>query len=152
MNNLTIPAGFGQLGTLALNKPLSLLNPHTPLTVNDSDNLLEAIALLQECHIGCAVVVDKNGKLTGMLSERDILMKWVLSDSEAEEVPVIEIMTPNPSYIPTDEHISTALYMMSKGGFRHLPIVNKEMVPEGIISVKDIMDFISLEFMRNLVR
>lgn len=149
--NFSVPPGFGQVNSLALNKPLALLDPPSPVTVGATDNLQTAIELLQDCHIGCAVVTDENGALCGMLSERDILIKWIFSGVDASQVKVADVMTPEPAYIDCDATIAAALYMMSKGGFRHLPVVDTSNVPVGIVSVKDITDFISMEFMRNLV-
>lgn len=150
-NTLEIPPGFGQIGSLALDKPLNLLDPPKPVTVAQNDTLQTAIEVLQECHIGCAVVVDGTGALSGMLSERDILLKWIFSGANPAEVTVEEVMTPNPTHIFSDSTIAAALYLMSKGGFRHLPIVDKSNMPVGVVSVKDITDFISMEFMRNLL-
>ncbi len=145
-----VPANFGNIGSLSLNKPLTILNPPTPICVNVHDSIAAAIGVLQEHHIGCALVVDDDGSLVGIYSERDIVQKWVHSDLDADATTVEEIMTANPASLPTSGTVAAALYTMSKGGFRHLPIVDEDSKPVGILSIKDVMDFIAMEFMRNL--
>jgi len=127
-----------------------LLEPPTPLSVRESDTVRTAIELLQDYHIGCALVVDEIGKLKGIFSERDIVIKWALGDLPAEEVSIGEIMTPDPSYLTTDSTIAAALYVMSKGKFRHLPLTDEAGLPVGIVSVKDITDYICMQFMKNM--
>ena len=149
-SNDQIPQNFGQIGSISLNQNIMLLQPPTPLSVRETDTLHNAIVLLQDYHIGCAIVVDAVGKLKGIFSERDIVIKWALSDVPAEEVPIADIMTADPNFLTNDSTIAAALYTMSKGGFRHLPITDEAGLPVGIVSVKDVMDYISMQFMKNL--
>lgn len=145
-----IPKGFGRIGSLALDTPIDVLDPPAPLSVAESQTVQELIETLQGYHIGCALVVDADGKLKGIVSERDILMKWALTGTPADSTSITTIMTANPSVLDSNATVAAALYMMSKGGFRHLPIVDSENRPSGIISVKDIMDYIALQFMKNI--
>ena len=145
-----IPQNFGNIGKLSLTQGIAALNPATPVSVYETDSLQRAIELLQECHIGCALVVDANGKLNGIFSERDILQKWALSEVPPSEIPVTEIMTPDPASLPSDTTVAAALYTMSKGGFRHLPLTDEAGHPVGIVSVKDVMDFIAMQCMKDM--
>ncbi len=146
----TVPAGFGKLGSLALDKPIELLESPEPVCILETDSLKDAIEVLQGCRIGCAVVVDDQGKIKGILSERDIVIKWALSEADPAALPVTELMTADPASITNSSTIASALYLMSKGGFRHLPVVDDNGKPTGMISSKDVMDFISMEFMRQM--
>ncbi|MFQ5675626.1 MAG: CBS domain-containing protein, partial [bacterium] len=51
---------------------------------------------------------------------------------------VKEVMTANPEYLFMDDEIAFALNRMHVGGFRHIPLVNLENTPQGVISVRDI--------------
>ncbi len=59
-------------------------------------------------------------------------------------------MTPQPVAQPPDVTIAHVLNLMSVRGFRHIPLVDEQHVPVGIISVKDIVDYITGEFIRAL--
>ena len=146
-----IPKGFGQIGKLALSQSVAELNPPQPITIEECNSVQSAIETMQSYRIGCAVIVDEDGRLSGIVTERDILLKWSLSPADPKTTTVKEIMTPEPQVIKPSDSIAAALYWMSNGGFRHLPLIDEHGLPTGIISVKDVMDYISLEFMRNLV-
>ena len=152
MNDLLaqIPENFGTLGNISLNKSIMLLNPPTPICVEQNQTIEAATQILQEHGIGCALAVDENNKLAGIFTERDIVQKWLFSGVEAHQTKIADIMTADPATLSSSSTIASALYVMSKGGFRHIPIVNADNSPAGIISVKDVMDFIAMEFMKNM--
>jgi len=58
-------------------------------------------------------------------------------------VTVGEVMTPNPSTLRGDMPIAQALNMMSVQGFRHLPLVDDEGRPTGILSFRDVVSFLN---------
>lgn len=146
-----IPHNFGNLGNLSLVENIMVLDPPDPLTVLSSSSVRDAIELLQQWRIGCALVVDQTGKLQGIFSERDLILKWALSDTPPEDLGVTAIMSADPVTLDSSATVAEALYLMSKGGFRHLPIVDEAGAPTGIISVKDVVDHIAMHFMRNLL-
>lgn len=147
-----IPQNFGNIGSLSLNRALSELDPPTPICVDQFTCVAKAIEILQECSIGCALVTDPHGKLCGIYTERDVVQKWIYSGLSDQDTPIKEIMTSDPAALPVNSTIAAALYVMSKGHFRHLPIVDQNQKPVGIVSVKDVMDFIAMEFMRNMFK
>ena len=58
------------------------------------------------------------------------------------DVPIAEIMTPSPVTLDARDSIAYALHAMDLGGYRHMPIVDEEGRPIGIISVRDILGFL----------
>ena len=91
---MEIPSSFGSDSTIGLSQGVMTLNPPKPIVASVDATTKYAIELLQNHHIGCALVVDKDGKLEGIYSERDIVQKWALSDIAPEELALTEIMTP----------------------------------------------------------
>ena len=88
--------------------------------------------------MGCVLVVDDD-RLTGILTERDLLLKMEGADL-AESVA--RFMTPDPETLQLDDPIVWALNRMAVGGYRHVPLVDDEGRPVGILSVKDIVHYI----------
>ena len=121
----------------ALRSPIESLNPKKPISVDQDASVAEVINTMKEQRIGCVCVVEKDW-LVGILTERDILSKVVGSNLDLQTTQVNEIMTKNPEYLFMDDEIAFALNRMHVGGFRHIPLVNLNYTPQGVISVRDI--------------
>ena len=93
--------------------------------------------------IGC-LIVEQQGTLAGIFTERDVLNK--ISEELPLDRPVSEFMTVSPTAIEPDDSIAYALHTMDLGGYRHLPIVDGGGKPIGIISVRDILRFLCIRF------
>ena len=135
-------AGSGKAGRVLdqrmIREPIRCLNPRTPLSLPPTATLADAIGVMREHRVGCVLVVD-GGRLTGILTERDLLLKVEKADLTR---PVCDLMTPDPEVLALDDPIVYALNKMSVGGFRHVPLVDDSHRPVGIISVKDVVDYI----------
>jgi CBS domain-containing protein len=121
-----------------IHEPIRLLNPRTPLSVTSSATLREAVDVMREHHIGCVLVVD-DGRLVGILTERDLLLKM---EGAGLAEAVSGFMTRDPETLQPDDPIVWALNRMSVGGYRHVPLVDGDGRPVGILSVKDIVHYI----------
>ena len=86
--------------------------------------------------IGAVAVVDE-GRLCGILSERDIVFRCVGQGHSVDQMTVAEVMTGDPKTIDIDEPISDALATKLGNPFRHLPVMEHGN-PVGILSYRDI--------------
>ncbi len=129
---------------------ISLLAPHEPIVVSESASLCAVVMMLQKHRAGCVAVVDEAEKLVGIFSERDYILK-VYGHKSTYEDPVSGFMTPDPVTVGMEETVAYALVLMSQGGFRHLPIVDDEGIPVGMVSVKDLVDYISGKVLNDLL-
>jgi CBS domain-containing protein len=125
-----------------LTRPLAGLIHGPPITVLGSATLHEAVQRLQEKHIGCLLVVDDAGKLTGIFTERDLLNRVIDKPVDLNKARVSEHMTAHPETLTATDKVAWALNKMHLGGFRHVPIVDSGGRPVGVLSVKNIVDFI----------
>jgi len=125
--------------------PLKKLKPATPISVPIGTTLKEVTTLLKSHRIGCILITEDN-KLAGIFTERDLLLKVIDEDIDTATTPVDRFMTPSPECLLPRDSIAFALNRMSLGGFRHIPIVDADHHPVGIISVKDIVDILVNEF------
>ena len=83
-----------------------------------------------------AVLVIENGRLAGILTERDILR--AVADGITAETRVSDWMTRDPETMEPDETTRQAAVLMIHGGFRHMPIVDGDEVV-GMLSIRDLM-------------
>jgi 2-oxoglutarate ferredoxin oxidoreductase subunit beta len=126
--------------------PISEMNPATPVMVASDTSLKDAIATMRSNNIGSILIVDQQGRLGGVFTERDVLTKIACKVSDLESEKVRDFMTSNPTTLELDNPIAYALHLMATYGFRHLPLVDKEKKPIGVISFRDIIGFIERYF------
>jgi predicted transcriptional regulator len=130
-----VPRVFDQR---VLQEPIRYLNPSVPLGLAPGATVREAVRLMREHRVGCVLIVEGE-RLVGILTERDLLLKMETANLDA---PVRQFMTLDPEVLGPDDPIAYALNKMSVGGFRHVPLVDRDERPVGIISVKDIVDYL----------
>ncbi len=140
------PAG-GVLDQHRIHDPIRLLNPRSPLCLSPAAPLAEAVRLMREHHVGCVLAVD-DGRLAGILTERDLLLKLEGADLSR---PVRDLMTPQPAVLHPDDPVIYALHRMAVGGYRHVPLVDDAGTPVGILSVKDIVHYVVSFFVSDVL-
>src|SRR6202021_3306702 len=99
----------------------ALLKDRKLYSVEATKTVLDAARFMMEHNIG-ALPVLRNGQLTGILSERDIMNRVVAVGRTPGTTAVSEVMTPNPRAVAADESVGERLFIMREFGFRHLPI------------------------------
>jgi|TARA_B100001996_G_scaffold381475_1_gene370978 CBS domain-containing protein len=128
--------------------PISSLGLVPPLMVESGTNMKNALDLLQQKEQNCLLVTENN-KLTGILTERDILLKITGKGFDLELAMVDEFMTENPEFLSPEDPLAYALNKMHVGGFRHVPVLNDSMLPVGLISINNVIstiaDYFSME-------
>lgn len=88
---------------------------------------------------------DSSERLVGIFTERDYLDK--LCDSpELLSSPVAEFMTRDPETLHPEDTVGEAIRVMTLGGYRHLPIIDARSRPLGLVSVRNLVYFISEHF------
>lgn len=122
-------------------RPLRDLNYHPALCVQRTAKLTEAIELMKRHSVG-AVMVQDGETLIGILTERDILRKVIGTGLDLPPAPVETYMTRDPEALTLEDEIAHAIYIMHVGGFRHLPLVDDRHRPVGIVSIKDIVEYV----------
>ena len=106
-------------------------------SVKSSQSVLEAIKLMAEKGIGAVLVIDE-GKLSGILSERDYARKIILENRSSDSTSVSDIMTSDVITTTPDSSVAECMTMMTDNDFRHLPVVENEIVI-GMISIGDLV-------------
>ena len=111
------------------------------LVVEATASLAQVMRSMNESHVGCALVV-RGGKLVGIFTERDVLRKIATSGVDIEHTPVEKMMTADPDTLPPSASVAFALREMSVEGYRHIPLVNADGTPAGVVSVRDIASWL----------
>lgn len=107
-------------------------------TIGPQITLGEAASLLHEKKIGAIIVVGVEGKIAGILSERDIVSSIARHGAECLAQPVASVMTSNVYRCNEDATVNQLMEMMSTRRFRHVP-VEKDGKLTGMISIGDVV-------------
>lgn len=117
--------------------PDILSAPQDLVTVHTYTSVEEAAHLMAVRRIGAVLVVGEDGKLAGIFTERDALVRVVAWQRAPAATLVAEVMTPNPDTIQVDSSVQIALDQMAERGYRHLPVMDGDAI-YGIISIRDL--------------
>jgi CBS domain-containing protein len=118
------------------------LKPHIPIVADAGTSLAKAIRQMNAHGIGCLPVTDDDDRLVGIFTERDVTMRVAGQVTDLKEAHLADYMTPDPITITGDLPLAQALHLMSVHGFRHLPLVDEEHRPIGIISFRDVVHYL----------
>ncbi len=123
---------------------VSRLDPTPPLEIDVSAMVADAVVSLRLGNVGCLLVTER-GRLVGLFTERDLLTR-VLAPGRPLETVMRAVMTLNPVTVSPTDPIRTAIRRMQKGGYRHLPVVNGDGRPTGILSARRLVHYLVEHF------
>jgi acetoin utilization protein AcuB len=130
----------------ALREPVSEAMRQEVFSVRDDQPVMEAVDLMATCRIRHMPVVDGEGRVVGMLSDRDV--RSALGDpagaarswpAEASRIRVSQAMTPDPIVIKADAPLSVAVSHLLSRGVGALPVVDGDGRLRGILSYIDVI-------------
>lgn len=122
-------------------KPVSELLKQRNITlwlVRPDDTVFDALKLLAEHSVGALVVMDQ-GKMVGVISERDYTRKVALQGKSSKDTKVADIMTRDVLVVSPTTRTGECMALMSQKKIRHLPVVDGDTVI-AMLSIRDIMD------------
>jgi CBS domain-containing protein len=123
---------------------VSRLHPSAPFQLRPDQTVSEAVNLMRRENVGCLLVCEHD-RLVGIFTERD-LMRRVLALGKPLTLKLADCMTPDPASVEAKEPIGAAVRRMEEGGYRHLPVVDDQHKPVGLLSVKRIVHYLVEHF------
>lgn len=108
------------------------------ISVKSGTPVSEAVALLAERRIGAVPVLDENGQVVGIMSERDVIYNLKDNGSGILDWSVEQVMTSPVVSVEADSTLIGALALMTRRRIRHLPVV-KDGQMVGIVSIGDLV-------------
>lgn len=110
-------------------------------TVSPDSSVYEALELLESKNLGSLVIIEDDGKLDGIFTERDYARKVILKGRSSKETFVRDIMTDDPIFVTPDTKIEECMKLMTEKFIRHLPVLeNNQLV--GLVSIGDLVKYI----------
>ena len=114
-----------------------LLRNQVTISAEAQQTVLDVARMMVEHNIG-AVPVLQDGRLTGIFSERDLMIRVVVDGKDPARTLVSQVMTEDPLTVDPNDPLETCMTLMRRHGFRHLPVcAGREL--KGVISLRDIV-------------
>jgi len=108
------------------------------MTIHPEATLYEALAALVHHRIGSLVVTNDAGKVTGIITERDLLRECVAHGEQIKDIKIREVMTTHLIIGIPDDDVGYVMGIMTHNRIRHLPIMEGQRL-EGLISIGDVV-------------
>lgn len=132
------PSGTLGKGILYMVKDLMLKDKNLLPIAHEEDTFLETVDLISKKKLGCALIVNSDNKLTGLLTDGDI-RRILLRYPDVSVLKNITVMTRNPKTIAAEDMASKALAYMEKYSITSLAVCSEDNEPIGIIHIHDLL-------------
>jgi CBS domain-containing protein len=116
---------------------LKEIGDRTVHTIEPTASVLEAVERMAQKNIGALLVLEQ-GRIVGMLTERDYARKVVLMARSSKDTPLREIMTTSVIYVRPDQTSEECMALMTQSRVRHLPVIDEGKLA-GLISIGDLV-------------
>jgi CBS domain-containing protein len=107
-----------------------------PRSITPRDAVVEAARLMRDEDIG-SLPVTEEGRLVGMVTDRDIAVRVVAEGKSPDSTTVGEILSPDPIAARPDQDLDEALHLMAQHQVRRLPVVEEDRLV-GILAQADV--------------
>lgn len=121
-----------------LGEHLDAIPAPAPPTIDPGASMATAVDRMRQHGVDNLLVMAE-GRLIGIVTERDVLLK--LADKQLGKFDVRDVMTRDPVVLRPDDTLAVAIHKMAVGGFRHIPVV-EDGRPVGVVAAKDLFHHI----------
>jgi CBS domain-containing protein len=115
-----------------------VIRDREPYSMKATASVMEAAEFMAQRRIGAVCVLDEEGRLMGVFSERDLLNRVVVKKLDPVTLKIGEVTSKTRAVIRCDETPRQALERMEQIGTRHLPVVDGERWV-GMLSIRDLL-------------
>jgi len=134
-----------------LDERLIVVSRRDPVTVRPGTSLADCIATMQRTGTGDSVFVTQpDGRLAGVLTERDIFGRIVGGDVDLSQ-PVESMMTTSWRHLHVEETVRDAIELMQTGRYRNVPLLDDDDHLRGVVRPQDVLKFLAEAFPEELL-
>ena len=129
-----------------LNDKIAVLGPAEPVCLREGATVQEAIERMLAHRQAGVLVVDPDGRLAGIFTERDVLTRVAGQGRDPRHVTLGEVMTRDPEALRPSDRVAYAVHAMSVAGYRTVPLVDGDGKPLGVVTVSDVIRWLAALF------
>ena len=126
-----------------LNDTIRVLGPAEPICLPETATVGEAIERMLRRRQAGVLVVDPDGRLSGIFTERDVLTRVAGRGRDPQQTRLAEVMTADPDALSAGDRIAYAVHSMSVAGYRTIPLVDTDRRPIGVVTVSDVIRWLA---------
>jgi CBS domain-containing protein len=126
-----------------LSDQIAVLSPADPIRLPATATVDEAIQRMLVRRQPGVLIVDDEGRLAGIFTERDIVTRVVGQGLDPRRTPLSAVMTANPEALRAGDRVAYAVHCMSVAGYRTVPLVDAERRPIGVVTVSDVIQWLA---------
>jgi len=137
-----------------LEAPAGVLQARRVRVLSREVSVTDAVRAMHKEHRGVVLITEDGTDATaviGIFTERDVLFRIIDGGRNPATLPLGQVMTSDPDCLGEDGTVADVLRMMSVGGFRHVPLVDEQRRPVGVVSVRDVVDLLVEAFSGEIV-
>ncbi|TMQ25443.1 MAG: CBS domain-containing protein [Candidatus Rokuibacteriota bacterium] len=142
-NDPDIEGELQEIRGALLNDTITVLSPAQPICLRETATVSEAIERMLERRQAGVLVVDAEGRLTGIFTERDVLTRVAGRGRDARQTRLGDVMTREPQALSARDRIAYAVHGMSVSGYRTVPLVDRDRKPVGVVTVSDVIHWLA---------
>ena len=109
------------------------------------ESVLGAAQRMSRQRIGTLLVLDEAKEPVGLVTDRDLVLRVLVAGRDPQKTPIGKVMTRDPKVVEEDSPIEAALGLMRSGGFRRVPVVDRDRRLVGILSLDDVLALLAEE-------
>jgi CBS domain-containing protein len=126
-----------------LNDRIAVLGPAEPICLREGATVQEAIERMLARRQAGVLIVDTDGRLTGIFTERDVLTRVAGQGRDPRQTTLGAVMTRDPEALGPADRIAYAVHSMSVAGYRTVPLVDAQRRPLGVVTVSDVIRWLA---------
>jgi CBS domain-containing protein len=117
--------------------PLRSLHVPPAVVVTPETNVGETVRRMVDARKGCVLVAGRDGRVAGIFTERDLLVRVVAKGLDPARTEVSRVMSADPECLTLDDTLGFALHKMTVGNYRSVPVVDDDGKPFGVLTQQE---------------
>ena len=126
-----------------LNDTIAVLGPAEPVCLPETATVQEAIERMLAHRQAGVLVIDADGRLAGIFTERDVLTRVAGPGRDPRHTALDAVMTRDPEALGPGDRVAYAVHAMSVAGYRTVPLVDAQRRPLGVVTVSDVIRWLA---------
>jgi CBS domain-containing protein len=139
----TIESELQEIRGALFDDTITVLGPAEPICLRETATVSEAIEHMLGRRQAGVLVVDADGRLIGIFTERDVLTRVAGRGRDARQTRLAEVMTRDPEALAAGDRVAYAVHSMSVAGYRTVPLVDADRKPIGVVTVSDVIRWLA---------